>query len=83
MKLTTWNRGQGHVTVVLFENGTSGAVSTKVFKTKAGAENFGKRIEELCGPNYEKRNLLDLYTTTDPKDGKKTVNFRNENFSSI
>ena len=83
MKLTTWNRANGHVTVVLFENGKSAAVSTKVFKTKVGAQNFGKRIDEMCGPNYEKRNLIDLFRTTNPETGEQTTNFKVENLTSV
>ena len=84
MKLTTWNRGSGHVAVVLFENKRSAAVFTgKVMKTKVGAQNYCKRIEELCGENYELRNLRDLQFTTDPETGKKTRNFEYENLSSV
>ena len=37
MNTTTWNRSSGFVSVVLFSNKTSAAVSTKVFKTEKGA----------------------------------------------
>ena len=49
MKTTTWNRANGFVSVVLFENGTSAAVSTKVYKTKKGAEGANNKLLQLCG----------------------------------
>jgi hypothetical protein len=81
MKLTTWNRDSGFVSVVLFDNGTSAAVSTKVFKTQKGAEGFNKRIVELCGEKYEKANLP--WESTNPKTGEVTRHFRHENLTSI
>ena len=81
MKTTTWNRESGHVAVVLFDNGTGSAVSTKVFKTKAGAEKFCTRIREVCGEKYENSNLP--WETTNPESGEVTRNFRRENLSAI
>jgi len=83
MKLTTWNRDKGHVAVVLFENGTSAAVFDKVMKTEQGAVNYGKRIQEVCGDNYEHRNLTSLQYSTDAKTGKKTRNFHYENLTKV
>jgi|TARA_R110000751_G_scaffold5594_3_gene25368 hypothetical protein len=81
MKVTTWNREDGFVSVVLFANNTSAAVSTKTFKTKKGAEGANKRIIELCGENWEKGNLP--WKTTNPKTGEVVTNFHNENLSRI
>ena len=81
MNTTTWDRANGHVTVILFDNKKGAAVSTKVFKTKAGAEKFGDRIREICGDKYELSNLP--WETTDPKTGEVTRNFRRENLTSV
>ena len=76
MKVTTWNRNDGFVSVVLFENGTSAAVSTKVYKTKKGAEGANNKLLELCGKNWENGDLP--WETTDPKDGSVTRHYRRE-----
>jgi hypothetical protein len=81
MKLTTWNRDNGFVSVVLFDNGNSAAVSTKTFATKAGAEKFNKRIVEICGEKYEKANLP--WESTNPETGEVTRHFRRENLTTI
>ena len=83
MKLTTWNRDKGYVVVVLFENGTSAAVFDKVMKTEQGAINYGNRIKEVCGDNYEHRNLTSLQYSTDAKTGNKVRNFHYENLTNI
>ena len=57
MKMTTWNREAGYVSVVLFDNGTSAAVSTKTYATKKGAEAANTRLQELCGEGYSNMNL--------------------------
>jgi hypothetical protein len=81
MKVTTWNRDLGHVAVILFDNGTSAAVSTKTFKTKKGAEGANKRIIEMCGENWELGNLP--WKSTNPTTGEVTTNFRRENLSKV
>ena len=81
MKLTTWNRANGFVSVVLFENGSSAAVSTKVYKTQKGAEGANKRLLELCGKNWEDGDLP--WSTTNPKDGTVTRNYRRENLRRV
>ena len=83
MKLITWNRDKGHVAVVLFENGKTAAVFDKVMKTQKGAENLCNRIKELCGENYEHRNLTALEYSTDAKTGKRVRNFHYENLTNI
>ena len=83
MKLTTWNRDKGYVVVVLFENGTSAAVFDKVMKTEQGAINYGNRIKEVCGDNYEHRNLTPLQYSTDAKTGNKVRNFHYENLTNV
>ena len=81
MRTTTWTRNGGFVSVVLFENGTSAAVSTKTFKTKAGAEKFNARIIDVCGDKYEKANLP--FRTTDLATGEITINFKVESGVAI
>ena len=76
MKTTTWNRNDGFVSVVLFENGTSAAVSTKVYKTKKGAAGANAKLEALCGEKWENGDLP--WETTDPKDGSVTRHYRRE-----
>ena len=83
MKTTTWDRENGHVAVVLFENGTSGAVFRKRMKTKKGAENFAARIVEICGESYEKKHLRNLQYTFDRETGEKTTNFDYVNFGDL
>ena len=81
MKVTTWNRDVGFVSVVLFANGKSAAVSTKTYKTQKGAEGANKRLIEVCGDNYENQNLP--WKTTNPKTGEVTENYRSENLSKV
>ena len=81
MKTTTWNREAGYVSVVLFANKTSAAVSTKTYATKKGAEAANARLQEMCGDNWELANLP--YRTTDPKTGEVTVNYRTENLQVV
>jgi len=81
MNTTTWNRSSGFVSVVLFANGTSAAVSTKVFKTAKGAESFCKRIVEVCGPDYSLQDLP--WMSTNPDTGEVTRHFRKENLTAI
>ena len=81
MKMTTWNREAGYVSVVLFDNGTSAAVSTKTYATKKGAEAANTRLQELCGEGYSNMNLP--YRTTNPEDGTVTVNYRTENLTVV
>ena len=75
MKITTFKRNDGFVTVVMFDNKESCAVSTKTFKTQA-ATKFGQRIIEVCGHKWEKRNLP--WETTNPITGEITRNFKRE-----
>ena len=81
MKCTTWSRSGGFVSVVLFANKTSAAVSTKIYKTEKGAKGANMRLKERCGDNWEKMNLP--YRTTNPKHGSVTVNYKTENLASI
>jgi|TARA_R110000751_G_scaffold50895_1_gene112049 hypothetical protein len=81
MKTTTWNREAGYVSVVLFKNGTSAAVSTKTYATKKGAESANTRLQDMCGENWELGNLP--YRTTNPDTGEQTVNYRTENLQVI
>ena len=81
MNTTVWSRKEGFVSVVLFENGTSAAVSTKVFKSAEGAAKFNERIVEVCGHKYELSNLP--VRTTNPINGEVTVNFIFENLIAI
>ena len=81
MKTITWSRLDGHVSVVLFENGRTCAVSTKIYKTQKGAESANERLKELCGEKYSNMNLP--YETTDSKTGEITVNYRTENLISL
>ena len=81
MKTTTWNRDHGFVRVVLFDNGTSAAVSTKQYKTEAGAIKANEKLQDICGDGYSKQNLP--YRTTDPKTGEVVVNYRVENLTSV
>ena len=85
MKTITFSRNNGYHMAVVFENNKSMAVSTKTFKTQDGAEKFALRIKEICGENYENRNLIDLYQTTTIEDGVATTtkNFVNENIVAI
>jgi hypothetical protein len=76
MKVTTWNRDKGFVSVILFENGTSAAVSTKVFKTQKGAEGANNKLKAICGEDWKLGNLP--WQTTDPKDGSVTRHYRRE-----
>jgi hypothetical protein len=76
MKFITWNRDSGYVLVLPFDNKTSVAVSTKVFKTEHGALKFGERIEQFCGPDYKDNDLP--WSTTDIKTGIKTRHFNRE-----
>ena len=81
MKTTTWNRDRGYVSVVLFENNMTAAVSEKIYKTQKGAEAANERLKELVGPKYSNMNLP--YTTTNPKTGIKTTNYKTENLISL
>ena len=81
MKCTTWRRHGGFVSVILFANGTSAAVSTKVCKTQKGAESINARVDALCGPDYSLQDLP--WSSTNPETGEVTVNYRKENLSAI
>ena len=81
MKTTTWNRLDGYVSVVLFDNKRTAAVSKKIYKTQKGAESANERLKELCGEKYSNMNLP--YETTDSKTGEITVNYRTENLISL
>ena len=81
MKTTTWKIAGGFASVIIFENGSSAAVSTKVYKTKKGAEGANKRLLELCGKNWENGDLP--WETTNPKDGEVTRNYRRENLRRV
>ena len=81
MKTTIWNRDSGFVSVVLFENNKTCAVSTKVYKTAEGAKTANQKLKTLCGPNYSNCNLP--YVSTNPKTGKRTVNYTTENLISL
>ena len=76
MKTTTWNRKDGYVSVVLFENGTSAAVSTKVYKTKKGADGANTKIRTKCGENWELGNIP--WEPTNPEDGVVTRHYIRE-----
>jgi hypothetical protein len=80
MKTTTWNRNSGFVSVVIFENGTAFAVSTKTYKTRRGAEGANTRLKNICGDGYSKQNIP--WKTTDD-DGNVTVNYVSENRTSV
>jgi hypothetical protein len=81
IKLTTWNRGKGHVSVVLFDNNTSAAVSTKLYKSKKGAEAANARLVEFCGEGYSDNNIP--WKTTNPETGEQTENYRLENLAVV
>ena len=81
MKTTTWNREAGHVAVVLFDNGTSAAVSTKIYATKKGAEAANAKLLAMCGEKYEKANLP--WESTNPETGEITRHFHRENLTSL
>ena len=81
MKTTTWNRNGGFVSVVIFANKTSAAVSTKVFKTQKGAEGANKKLIAMCGDNWEKGNLP--WESTNVDTGEVTRHFVRENLTSI
>jgi len=81
MRTTTWNRESGYVSVVLFSNKTSAAVSTKVFKTEKGALAANTKLLEMCGENWEKANLP--WESTNPETGEVTRHFRKENLTAI
>lgn len=81
MKTTTWNREEGFVSVVLFKNGTSAAVSTKVYASEDGAKAANEKLRDICGNDYRKQNLP--YRTTNPKTGEVTVNYKVENLTSV
>jgi DNA topoisomerase IB len=81
MKTTTWKREAGYVSVVLFANKKSAAVSTKTYSTQKGAEKANEKLATLCGENYENANLP--WTVTDPKTGVISRLYRNENLLNI
>tara|TARA_Y100000310_G_C20489204_1_gene718336 strand:+ start:231 stop:437 length:207 start_codon:yes stop_codon:yes gene_type:complete len=67
--------------VVLFDNNISAAVSTKVYKTKRGAENANARLADMCGDGYSKMDIP--WNSTDPATGEVTTNYRRENLIPI
>ena len=67
----------GFVSVVVFENRKSVAVSTKVYKTEKGAEAANARLLELCGRECERCDLP--WTSTNIATGEKVVHYRREN----
>ena len=81
MKTTTWSRGIGHVSVVLFENKKSAAVSTKIYKTVKGAEAANERLRAICGDGYDNSHLP--WNSTDPQTGERTVNYKRENLIRV
>ena len=81
MKTCTWKRESGYVSVILFANGSSAAVSTKTFKTRKGAEGANNKLIEMCGKNWEKGDLP--WESTNPKDGTVTKHYRKENLKTI
>ncbi len=86
MKTVTWTRHDGHVSVVLFENKRTAAVSTKVYATKQGALGANKRLAALCGANYGRDGSIGQsfpWSRTDPETGVRTELYRSENLSAI
>lgn len=81
MKTTTWKREAGYVSVVLFDNKKSAAVSVKTYATQKGAEKANEKLAALCGDNYENANLP--WTVTDVKTGAVTKLYRSENLLTI
>jgi len=81
MKTTTWNRDNGYVSVVLFANKKSAAVSTKVYATKQGALGANKRLVKICGDNWEHHDLP--WESTNPDTGEVTRHYRRENLTAI
>ena len=82
LKYFTWNREGGHVLVIPFKNGTSVAVSTKVFATKRGALSAGARIDQRCTLVNSKTGAHTLWGkenlpwfTCDAKTGERTDHF--------
>jgi hypothetical protein len=51
-----WKRDEAHHIVIEFKKGT-GAVSTKGFKTAAGAAKGIERLISHCGPSFEINDL--------------------------
>tara|TARA_R100000306_G_C4310812_1_gene110091 strand:+ start:129 stop:371 length:243 start_codon:yes stop_codon:yes gene_type:complete len=80
MKLVTWKRDKGYVSVCIFDNKTSCAVSRKVFATKVGAEKMNARVLEHCGSNYEN----DFpWSVTDTDTGNRQQLFNRENVAKV
>ena len=72
MKTTTWNIDGGFVSVAIFENGNV-ARSTKLYKTKKGAESANTRVIEYCGEDYALNNFP--WYTVDVETGEETRHY--------
>ena len=81
MKTCTWKRESGYVSVILFNNRNSAAVSTKKYATKKGAESANQRVKKLCGDNWERQDLP--WQSTNPETGEATRHYHRENLKSI
>lgn len=77
----TWKRENGFVSVVVFNNNSSVAVSTKTFKTEKGAEAMNAKLREMCGENWERGDLP--WQSTNPETGEVTTHFRRENIRTL
>ena len=53
MNMTTWSRDNGWVSVNLFKNGETAAVSTKHYATQEGAKAANEKIRKMCGEGYQ------------------------------
>lgn len=81
METRTWKRENGFVSVVVFANKASVAVSTKTYATQKGAEAANKKLVEMCGDNWEKQNLP--WQSTDIETGEITTHYRRENVVAV
>mgnify|MGYP001238153846 FL=1 len=72
MKTTTWKIDGGFASVVIFVNGNV-ARSTKLYKTKKGAEAANKRVIEYCGENYANNDFP--WETVDVTTGEETRHY--------
>lgn len=81
MNMTTWSRDNGWVSVNLFKNGETAAVSTKHYATQEGAKAANEKIRKMCGDNYQHMNFP--WSTTNIKTGEVTVHYRSENLKPL
>ena len=72
MKTTTWKIDGGFASVIIFENGNA-ARSTKLYKTKKGAEAANNRAIEYCGENYANNHFP--WVTVDVTTGEETRHY--------